>query len=150
MIRRPPRSTRTDTLFPYTTLFRSPEPFGLAGGQVSRSRFRDILPGHENLARSIGNFESNYIAAVLADPQCARTEIAAENLVSAPIGVDDHEPGKAQQQPSCVFGDKDTANQPLFAHPIAITDIVAHIGINQDRSEEHTSQLQALMRITYA
>src|SRR3546814_8588812 len=26
MIRRPPRSTRTDTLFPYTTLFRSPKP----------------------------------------------------------------------------------------------------------------------------
>src|SRR3546814_8557344 len=30
MIRRPPRSTRTDTLFPYTTLFRS-DPFGLVG-----------------------------------------------------------------------------------------------------------------------
>src|SRR3546814_11389504 len=28
MIRRPPRSTRTDTLFPYTTLFRSPLPRG--------------------------------------------------------------------------------------------------------------------------
>src|SRR3546814_3198561 len=28
MIRRPPRSTRTDTLFPYTTLFRSPDIFG--------------------------------------------------------------------------------------------------------------------------
>src|SRR3546814_13167650 len=28
MIRRPPRSTRTDTLFPYTTLFRSPEARG--------------------------------------------------------------------------------------------------------------------------
>src|SRR3546814_12041070 len=28
MIRRPPRSTRTDTLFPYTTLFRSPPPAG--------------------------------------------------------------------------------------------------------------------------
>src|SRR3546814_18431387 len=28
MIRRPPRSTRTDTLFPYTTLFRSGQPFG--------------------------------------------------------------------------------------------------------------------------
>src|SRR3546814_16153587 len=27
-IRRPPRSTRTDTLFPYTTLFRSPQTFG--------------------------------------------------------------------------------------------------------------------------
>src|SRR3546814_13800029 len=33
MIRRPPRSTRTDTLFPYTTLFRSPE--------ASRDRTRD-------------------------------------------------------------------------------------------------------------
>src|SRR3546814_14764402 len=29
MIRRPPRSTRTDTLFPYTTLFRSDDPAGL-------------------------------------------------------------------------------------------------------------------------
>src|SRR3546814_18068906 len=28
MIRRPPRSTRTDTLFPYTTLFRSPSELG--------------------------------------------------------------------------------------------------------------------------
>src|SRR3546814_8130106 len=35
MIRRPPRSTRTDTLFPYTTLFRSPPP---------GTRFRDC-PG---------------------------------------------------------------------------------------------------------
>src|SRR3546814_8496962 len=30
MIRRPPRSTRTDTLFPYTTLFRSPFPYPAA------------------------------------------------------------------------------------------------------------------------
>src|SRR3546814_2523604 len=34
MIRRPPRSTRTDTLFPYTTLFRSYHP-ACAGGQES-------------------------------------------------------------------------------------------------------------------
>src|SRR3546814_7784807 len=32
MIRRPPRSTRTDTLFPYTTLFRSPEEAAAIGG----------------------------------------------------------------------------------------------------------------------
>src|SRR3546814_8569453 len=31
MIRRPPRSTRTDTLFPYTTLFRSHRPFQCGG-----------------------------------------------------------------------------------------------------------------------
>src|SRR3546814_18805961 len=39
MIRRPPRSTRTDTLFPYTTLFRSLPPTG-GGRQVT-----DIGPG---------------------------------------------------------------------------------------------------------
>src|SRR3546814_6782245 len=32
MIRRPPRATRTDTLFPYTTLFRSPVRRGIYGG----------------------------------------------------------------------------------------------------------------------
>src|SRR3546814_20981298 len=35
-IRRPPRSTRTDTLFPYTTLFRS--------AQVERLRLRALVP----------------------------------------------------------------------------------------------------------
>src|SRR3546814_14338463 len=37
MIRRPPRSTRTDTLFPYTTLFRSP---GVLRGQILRRQAR--------------------------------------------------------------------------------------------------------------
>src|SRR3546814_3584078 len=36
MIRRPPRSTRTDTLFPYTTLFRSLPVFTTAGSSASR------------------------------------------------------------------------------------------------------------------
>src|SRR3546814_12843006 len=36
MIRRPPRSTRTDTLFPYTTLFRSPPGFRDSGSVASR------------------------------------------------------------------------------------------------------------------
>src|SRR3546814_7620056 len=38
MIRRPPRSTRTDTLFPYTTLFRSCEGRGRLGGGAHGSR----------------------------------------------------------------------------------------------------------------
>src|SRR3546814_16094180 len=38
MIRRPPRSTRTDTLFPYTTLFRSP--VAAAGGAAGRHGLR--------------------------------------------------------------------------------------------------------------
>src|SRR3546814_15248867 len=46
MIRRPPRSTRTDTLFPYTTLFRSPRP-GLAAvpGIVSTAAIPLVLIG---------------------------------------------------------------------------------------------------------
>src|SRR3546814_2035215 len=44
MIRRPPRSTRTDTLFPYTTLFRSlPRPLGARGRtRGSRQRPRGV------------------------------------------------------------------------------------------------------------
>src|SRR3546814_2750790 len=42
MIRRPPRSTRTDTLFPYTTLFRSHE---VAGLRPRRAIFRQIATG---------------------------------------------------------------------------------------------------------
>src|SRR3546814_19994668 len=40
MIRRPPRSTRTDTLFPYTTLFRSP---ALVAGGVAEHQSEDCL-----------------------------------------------------------------------------------------------------------
>src|SRR3546814_18070649 len=40
MIRRPPRSTRTDTLFPYTTLFRSPDPPGCG---AAAKRFPVVL-----------------------------------------------------------------------------------------------------------
>src|SRR3546814_21048986 len=47
MIRRPPRSTRTDTLFPYTTLFRSRAPVGhrdqlARDDMAAKSRFRDL------------------------------------------------------------------------------------------------------------
>src|SRR3546814_16349158 len=51
MIRRPPRSTRTDTLFPYTTLFRSEDEEGWVGdatralaGKVARS-VREMIDG---------------------------------------------------------------------------------------------------------
>src|SRR3546814_3680559 len=46
MIRRPPRSTRTDTLFPYTTLFRSRA--GLAADQVSK-RGGEIIGKHREI-----------------------------------------------------------------------------------------------------
>src|SRR3546814_5040966 len=59
MIRRPPRSTRTDTLFPYTTLFRSLEPHGgmpaaavQIGWEVAEDdAFRRIVRAGKALAR---------------------------------------------------------------------------------------------------
>src|SRR3546814_8841490 len=46
MIRRPPRSTRTDTLFPYTTLFRSTGVVACCGtGRQARGGDRIVCPG---------------------------------------------------------------------------------------------------------
>src|SRR3546814_4811423 len=95
MIRRPPRSTRTDTLFPYTTLFRSvAQPHGLA-----LFKNRTLWPGNPDRAHVRGRF------MVCTD--------------SFP-GV---WPGR---------------NQVVF------------INFRHLRSEEHTSELQSLMRISYA
>src|SRR3546814_1798515 len=88
MIRGPPRSTRTDTLFPYTTLFRS---HFLGSGGAMR-----------------------FLAGIEADPD---------------------QPG-ATMLPQAA-----AANRPIF---------YAGDGRMRSRSEEHTSELQSLMRISYA
>src|SRR3546814_3614803 len=43
MIRRPPRSTRTDTRFPYTTLFRSTERLGAQGTVLGGGRYDGLI-----------------------------------------------------------------------------------------------------------
>src|SRR3546814_18389430 len=45
MIRRPPRSTRTDTLFPYTTLFRSDEQKAVAKDTIADVNASGLWPG---------------------------------------------------------------------------------------------------------
>src|SRR3546814_16107019 len=93
MIRRPPRSTRTDTLFPYTTLFRS---LGRDGGEGLHGR---------------------------------------AHLVHAPGGPHGEERGRQHD----VLGAQATAAAAAQAtHAVHV------------RSEEHTSELQSLMRISYA
>src|SRR3546814_4452658 len=98
-LRRPPRSTRTDTLFPYTTLFRSQHPPMLARRRHStlRRRLRSPRP-KSGLA----------VAELELLPAAARAGGVARRLV--PVGL--HDWGA--------------------------------------RSEEHTSELQSLMRISYA
>src|SRR3546814_6735720 len=59
MIRRPPRSTRTDTLFPYTTLFRSPSSifFLYAAAFAQVARFTAKLPMRVDGARPLRSEE---------------------------------------------------------------------------------------------
>src|SRR3546814_18110114 len=66
MIRRPPRSTRTDTLFPYTTLFRSYEDkvarrairvCDLADPEILEQKARDLLLHHNAFFRGLGQPE---------------------------------------------------------------------------------------------
>src|SRR3546814_9965211 len=98
MIRRPPRSTRTDTLFPYTTLFRS------AGVE---------LYGEADAGGALGEIEK------------VSTDLA--ELISSISSA-------ASQQSA------------------AATNITSTMSVIQEitRSEEQTSELQSLMRISYA
>src|SRR3546814_8384997 len=98
MLRRPPRSTRTYTLFPYTTLFRARRP---AAGAAERERSGD------------------------------RTRQPAAQRGRARPAPADAGGGLAARQP---LPDPGTG-----AHRAA-----------PPRSEEHTSELQSLMRISYA
>src|SRR3546814_6485257 len=108
MIRRPPRSTRTDTLFPYATLFRSSQTSDtLPALSVRTSPFGDLFilrPGRWRFRRP---------------PQISKAR-------SGDVG----------------------------AHSRTLRDPVPRPCSAQDpnlfRSEEHTSELQSLMRISYA
>src|SRR3546814_10498034 len=76
MIRRPPRSTRTDTLFPYTTLFRSHAsnlkfPSEILEVSASLYGFPTIISGNLDMA-SIDN-RSNYIVTVRNRDDLTRT-----------------------------------------------------------------------------
>src|SRR3546814_2502906 len=111
MIRRPPRSTRTDTLFPYTTLFRS----------VSRSA--SIVP--RNSAASTVAFSASHRATI------------SKML----------EPKASNMQDGWRTGD--IAALELIASEGGALCTLMHIE-GSYRSEEHTSELQSLMRISYA
>src|SRR3546814_11923328 len=79
MIRRPPRSTRTDTLFPYTTLFRSA---GLQAGERGARRRRRAAGGGDT-AR--GAFAAR---PVLSGPMARRGDWRrGRNIIASPTTV---------------------------------------------------------------
>src|SRR3546814_3488554 len=124
MIRRPPRSTRTDTLFPYTTLFRS----RLA---AEYERQRDLL------ARNVASQQVFQRAK-------AEYEVAKSQVDEAQERLKLTEEGPRQEDITRARARLDQVRQSLA---IAKTRL-AYATLT--RSEEHTSELQSLMRISYA
>src|SRR3546814_3350228 len=131
MIRRPPRSTRTDTLFPYTTLFRS-----LHGLQVERFFLRQCKQLTEFLA------EKRLPRRIVEAQRIQRIEHAIAAAISPVIGFDADN-----------GGDDFSRNTGVCLHLFQRRMLRDHerttIG-DPRRSEEHTSELQSLMRISYA
>src|SRR3546814_7124810 len=125
MIRRPPRSTLTDTLFPYTTLFRSP--------RKSLADVEDEVPA----------FAGDETAGEAADVANA-LHTAAVGGQRVLQGVDGLRRVELRQGR---FGEP-AEGQIVVAQVIGQAD--AHRRASPLRSEEHTSELQSLMRISYA
>src|SRR3546814_7784511 len=109
MTRRPPRATRTDILFPYTTLFRSDRGQRQEDLRYRRADRRDRLPDQP------------------AGAQCQRRG----------------GPGRRGRQGLCGGGAGGARAGAALGQCVE-----GHQGA--DRSEEHTSELQSLMRISYA
>src|SRR3546814_12745730 len=63
MIRRPPRSTRTDTLFPYTTLFRSSETFDLVSSAICNAGSTSVVfsPRHSLICRKLDTHRCRHL-----------------------------------------------------------------------------------------
>src|SRR3546814_5832519 len=119
MIRRPPRSTRTDTLFPYTTLFRS-------GVQVAI----DLVVGDGRMhVVSVGHHLGQR-QAVAVDRLGQRDAPAFE--VAQGHGISDLRDQRLQRRVETV-----------------LVQMAVHAQEGFLRSEENTSELQSLMRITY-
>src|SRR3546814_5521417 len=113
MIRRPPRSTRTDTLFPYTTLFRS---------ETGKPRSAKEIAALEQLIKGAVGYDQGRGDVVAVS---ARKFVAADA-----VGL-----GEKWYEASWVS---------MLARNLSAL-LVALV-----RSEEHTSELQSLMRISYA
>src|SRR3546814_10590888 len=126
MIRRPPRSTRTDTLFPYTTLFRS------------RSSLTSITPIREDSHIDCGSLGGAGQVVTLR----GRCERKADLQWAGTIHA-----GKSSDAGEAPSPAPETQRHPRSGRG-GVT-VCAH-GTRCTRSEEHTSELQSLMRISYA
>src|SRR3546814_2851587 len=130
MIRYPPISTRTDTLFPYTTLFQS------------LKRAPRIIAWF-----TIADNEALVIKSSLESANDLRSlKIDSEKLVKAhPIIVCGL--SYAQFQSDSELATNDGKEWEDYWHESELIGLICDAG---SRSEEHTPELQSLMRISYA
>src|SRR3546814_1963730 len=150
MIRRPPRSTRTDTLFPYTTLFRSQvllrnlpvKALQLADGSTAHvTTVFDLFCANYGVDRGFGgeNVAKSY------DDDVPFTPAWAEKVTGVPR--------QAIIQVAREFAD--TAEKTSGRSMVILGAGLNHwyhmdMSYRGIRSEEHTSELQSLMRISSA
>src|SRR3546814_4387807 len=125
MIRRPPRSTRTDTRFPYTTLFRSAS----SGPSQCSDDPRNIVSNETWRAIRAATLKEHPMA-MRGKPKTNTKKIGDKELSPATLMMG--------------LGYDPVLSEGSLKPPIFLTSTFAF------RSEEHTSELQSLMRISYA
>src|SRR3546814_5954396 len=135
MIRRQPKSTRTNTLFPYTTLFRSRATF-LCRRRIGRAALAGLTPFFRawtcHAARRSGSLPC--FAHQLFNGDQGWYELTGLDWHRSIASSDDCNSGSG--------GRRRGARKP---RRLVFKGLVAIL-----RSEEHTSELQSLMRISYA
>src|SRR3546814_1987921 len=151
MLRRPPRSTRTDPLFPYTTLFRSRlAPLGLIERLVPSGKSKTIED-----ARLVKYVREN---ARLHPKIKAERKISRTDIFELLFGDDQQAKAIAHREFDKSYERHFGAVKPMEAdaraHLLQLQALGIRLGVLSNRarrrSEEHTSELQSLMRISYA
>src|SRR3546814_7586691 len=130
MIPRPPVSTRTDTLFPYTTLFRSP-PSTRERGRGRRRRAAGVATGRRR-------------------PRAGRRAPAGRATPAGTASPDRRPATLAARCSSMPLWERRPERGSLRKRRRVTTDLGRLLRAPLPRSEEHTSELQSLMRLSYA
>src|SRR3546814_5901258 len=87
MIRRPPGSSRPDTLFPYTTLFRSVRIVVVAADEVRIVALTDVIQRKRCVEPSVAGTELDAGLVVLAGDRCKRSVIRGDDFVIGLVHV---------------------------------------------------------------
>src|SRR3546814_6003081 len=137
MIRRPPRSTRTDTLFPYTTLFRS-------------ARFEaDLgLSGYDAAQLTMARASSDYFEDTAARLPNGQAKLAANWVLgelSAALNRDEIDIAQSPIPPAALAALIARIIDGTISNKMARDVFAARWAGETNRSEEHTYELQSQM-----